>query len=83
MRPVLFLNIGTFVLETLMKHMIFLIGWLGIHKNLELVVLIPTTHSFASLIWPLFGVKLATVLIMIAHLVPIIFLMRVLLDLVV
>jgi len=49
--------------------------------NLQLVVLIPTTHSFASLMWPLFGVKLATVLIMIARLVPIIFLIRVLLDL--
>ena len=51
--------------------------------DFELVVLIPTTHPLASLIWPLLGVKLAIVLIMIAHLVPTIFLMRVLPDLVV
>ena len=37
----------------------------------------------ASLIWPLLGMKLAIVLIMIAHLVATIFLMRVLPDLVV
>jgi len=71
------------MLETLMKHMIFLIDWLGIHMSLKLVVLIPTCHSLASPIRPLLGVKLAIVLIMMAHLVPIIFLMRVLLDLVV
>jgi len=80
-RPVLFLSIGIFMLEMLMKHEIFLIGLLKILMILILVVLIPTTHSFASLIWPLFGVKVATVLIMIAHLIPIIFLMRVLLAL--
>jgi len=82
-RPVLFLSIGIFMLEILMKHGIFLIGWLRILINLRLVMLIPTTHSLASPIWPLFGVKLATVLIMITRLVPIIFLMRVFLDLVV
>jgi len=80
-RPVLFLSIEIFMLEMLMKRGIFLIGWLIIFVILILVVLIPTTHYFASLIWPLFGVKLANVLIMIAHLVPIIFLIRILLDL--
>jgi len=69
------------MLEMLMKHEIFLISWLKILMILILVVLIPTTHTFASLIWPLFSVKLATVLIMIAHLEPITFFMRVLLDL--
>ena len=67
--------------DILMKHGIFLIGWLRILMNLRLVVLIPTTHSLASPIWPLLGVKLATILIMIAHLVPFIFLMRFFLDL--
>jgi len=51
--------------------------------NLKLVALILASHPLASPIWPVFGVKLATVLTMIAHLVPIIFLMRILLDLVV
>jgi len=45
------------------------------------IVLIPTTHSLASPIWLLLGVKFATVLIMIARLVPITFLIRVFLDL--
>jgi len=71
------------MLEILMKHGIFLIGWLRILMNLRLVVLIPTTYSLASPIWPFLGVKLATVLIMIARLIPIIFLMRVFFDLVV
>ena len=83
MRPVLFLSIRIFMLEMFKKHGIFSIGWLRILMNLRSVVLIPTTHSLASPIWPILGVKLATVLIMIARLVPIIFLMRVFLDLVV
>ena len=83
MRPVLFLSIRTFMLETLIKPTIFLIGWLGVHMNLKLVILIPTCHSLASLIWLLLGVKLATVLIMIVYLVPIIFSMRVFHDLLV
>jgi len=70
------------MLEILMKHGTFFIGWLRIRMILILVVLISTTHPLASLIWALLGVKLAIVLIMIAHLVPIIFLMRVLPDLV-
>jgi len=69
------------MLEMLKKHGTFLIGWLRILMNLRLVVLIPTTHSLASLIWPLLCVKLAIILITKAHLVPIIFLMRLFLDL--
>jgi len=49
MRPVLFFSIGIFMLEMLKKYGIFLIGWLRILMNLRLVVLIPTTHSLASL----------------------------------
>jgi len=51
--------------------------------NLRLVVLIPTTHSLASLIMPFLCVKVAIVLTMTVHFVHIIFLMRVLLNLVV
>ena len=69
------------MLETSRKHEIFFIGWLKILMNLILVVLIPTTHALASLIMPLLCVKLAIVLTITAHLIPIIFLMRVLLDL--
>ena len=72
-RPMLFVSIGIFMLEMLMKHGIFLIGWLRILMNLRLVMLIPTTHSVASPIWPLLGVKLATVLIMITRLAYYIF----------
>jgi len=71
------------MLEMLKKHEIFLIGWLRILMILRLVALIPTTHSLTSLIWPLLCVKLAIILTMTACLVPIIFLMRLLLDLVV
>jgi len=80
-RPLALLSIKTFMLEMSKKHGIFLIGWLRILMNLRLVVLIPTTHSLTSLIMPLLCVKLAIVLTMTARLVPIIFLMRVLLDL--
>jgi len=54
-RPMLFFSIGIFMLEILMKRGIFLIDWLRILMNLRLVVLIPTTHSLASPIWPLLG----------------------------
>ena len=83
MRSILFESIGTFVLRVLMKHAIFLIGWLGIHMNLGLVVLILTSHPLASLLMPLFCVKFTLVLIMTATLIPIIFLMMALLGLVV
>ena len=69
------------MLEMLKKYGIFLIGWLRILINLRLVVLIPTIHCLASLILPLLCVKLAIILTMTARLVPIIFLMRLLLDL--
>ena len=39
-----------FVLNMFMKHMNFLISWLGILMNLKLVVLIYTSHPLASLI---------------------------------
>jgi len=71
------------MLRMLMKHAIFMIGWLGILMNSRLVVLILTSHSLASLLMPILCVKFAIVLIMTALLVPIIFLMKVLLDLVV
>jgi len=83
MRPVLSYSIGIFVLKPLMRHVIFLIGWLGIHINLRLVVLILTSHPLTSLIMPLLCVKFAFILIMTTLLVAIIFLMMVLLGLVV
>jgi len=71
------------VLKSLIRNVIFLIGWLVIHLNLRLVVLILTSHPFASLLMPLLCVQFATVLIIATLLVPIIFLMKGLLDLVV
>jgi len=70
------------VLELLMKHVIFLIGWLGVRMNLKLVVLIFTSHRVASPLMCLLCVKLVIVLIMPVVLVLIIFLMMALLDLV-
>ena len=58
----------------------FLNCWLRIPMNLRLVVLIRTTHPLASPIWPLLCVKLATVPIMTARLVHILFMMRLFLD---
>ena len=78
MRSVLFVSMGIFMLEMSKKHGIFFIGWVKILMNLILVVLILTTHSLASLIMPLLCVKLAIVLTITVHLVPIIFLKRVL-----
>jgi len=71
------------VLKVLMKHVIFLIGWLGIHMNLRLVTLILTSHPLASLLMPLLCVKFDIILIMTTLPVPIIFLVKGLLDLVV
>jgi len=71
------------VLKVLTKHVIFLIGWLGIRMNLKLVALFPTCHPLASLLMPLLCVIFAIILIMTAVLVPIIFLMKAVLDLVV
>jgi len=73
------LESGISVLKMLMKHMIFLIGWLGILMNLKLVALILVPHPFASLIMPLLYAKFAIVLITPVILVPII--MKALLDL--
>ena len=83
MRSMLLYSTGTFVLRMLMKHAIFLIGWLGIRMNLKLVAISPTCHPLASLTMPLLCVIFANVLIMTAVLDPIIFLMKVVLDLVV
>ena len=58
MKPVLFLSIGIFILEMLMKHGIFLIGWLRIAMNLRLVVLIPTTHPLPNFLLSLLLVSL-------------------------
>jgi len=74
---------GIFVLKVSMKHVPFLIGWLGKHMNLRPVALILTCHPIASLLMPLLRVKFAIALIMTALLLPIIFLMKVLPDLVV
>ena len=71
------------MLRVLTKHAIFLIGRLGIHVNLKLVVLILTFHPLASLLIPLPCVKFVIILIMTALPVPIIFLMMASLDLVV
>jgi len=71
------------VLKVLRKHVIFLIGWLGIHMNLRLIALICTSHLLASRLMPLLCVKFVIVLIAIALLVLIIFLMIALLELVV
>jgi len=54
------------VLNVLMKHAIFLIGWLEIHMNLRLVALIVTSHLLAFLLMHLFCVKFVIVLIMTA-----------------
>ena len=70
------------MLKVLMKHVIFLIGWLGAHMNLRLVLIL-TSHPLASLLMPLLCVIFAIILIMTAVLVPIIFLMKAMLDLVV
>ena len=71
------------MLKMLMKYMIFLVGWLEILMNLKLVVLILMPHPLASLIMLLLYVKFVIVLIMKVILVPVLFLIRVLLDLVV
>ena len=44
-RPVLFLSIGIFMLEMLIKHGIFLIGWLRILMILILVCLLYTSDA--------------------------------------
>jgi len=62
--------------KLLMKHVLFLIGWLGIRMNLKLVVLILTSHPLASLLMHLPCVKFVIVLIMTAVLVLIIFLVK-------
>jgi len=80
-RPVLFWSIGIFVLKTLIKHVISLIGWPGILMNLKLVALILVPHSLASLVMLLLCVKFAIALIMPVILIRNIFLMKVLLDL--
>jgi len=82
-KPILFFSIGISMLKISMKHGIFLIAWLGIRLNLKLVALILTSHPLASLLVPLLCVLFATVLITTAILVPIIFLMKILLDLVI
>jgi len=46
-----------FVLKPLMRHAIFLSGWLRIHMNLRLVVLILTSYPLAYLIMPLLRVR--------------------------
>ena len=71
------------MLKVLMKHVISLIGWLEIRLNLKLVALIHTSHPLASLLVPLLCVLFVIVLIMTAVLVPIIFLMKAVLDLVI
>jgi len=77
------LSSGIFVLKTSLRHVIFLIGWLGVHMNLRLVVLILTSHALVSQIMPLLCVNFFIVLIMTTILIPIIFLMMALLDLIV
>ena len=62
------------MLKLLMKHVLFLIIWLGIRMNLKLVVLILTSYLLASPLMYLLCVKFVNVLIMIAVLVLIIFL---------
>jgi len=69
------------VLKMLMKHVIFLIGWLGILTNLKLAILILVSHPLASLIMPLLCAKFDIVLITPVILVPFTFLMKALLDL--
>ena len=69
MRPVLFWSIGISMLEMLMKLGNYLSGWLGILMNLKLVVM------------PLLCAKFAIVLTTPVLLVPIVFLMKALLDL--
>jgi len=64
------------VLKLLMKHVISLIGWLGIRMNLKLVVMNLTFYPLASPLMHLSCVKFVIVLIMTAVLVPIIFLMK-------
>ena len=71
------------MLKLLMKHALFLIGWLGIRMNLKLVVLILTSHPLASPLMYLLCVKFVIVLIMTAVLVLIIFLMKAWLELVI
>jgi len=67
----------------LMKLGIFLIDWLRILMNTRLVALIHASHPLVSLIMLLLCAKFAIVLTMTVILVPIIFLMRALLDLVI
>jgi len=71
------------VLKLLVKHVIFLIGWLGIRMNLKLVVLIFTSHPLASPLVYLLCVKFIIILIITAIVILIIFLMKALLDLVI
>jgi len=71
-----------FCAKNIVESCDFFIGFLGIHMNLRLVVLILTSHPLISLIMSLLTKKFVIVLIMIAILVPIIFLMMVLLGLV-
>ena len=64
------------MLKALMKHVPFFIGWLGIHMNLKLAVLIFTSHSLASALMYLLCVKFVIVLIITAVVVLIMFLMK-------
>ena len=71
------------MVKVLMKHVIFMIGWLGIRMNSRLVVLILPSHPLPSLPMALLCAKFVIVLITTALLVLIIFLMKGLPDLVV